>query len=112
MTQDRSRCQFYHIFEVGGLENDKSIYVELARDLESDCNVTISLTCRISSKTNDTIEIDFGVDFTIFEADKLENDEIIYVELARDLESDCGVTISVTFIRKNETGYGNLRPTF
>ena len=29
-------------------------------------------------------------------AEELENDEIIYVKLADDLESDCGITISVT----------------
>ena len=47
------------------------------RDLESDCDVTISVTCRIYSTTNDTIDI--GVDFTIFEAEELENNKIIYV---------------------------------
>ena len=41
--------------------------------------------------------IDIGVDFTIFETEKLKNDKRIYVELTRDLESDCDVTISVTF---------------
>ena len=32
--------------------------------------------------------LNHGVDFTIFKAEELENDEIIYVELVRDLESD------------------------
>ena len=85
--------------------------MELARDLESDCDVTISVTCRISL-IQMTQKIDHGVDFTIFKVKELKNDKSIYVELARDLESDCGVTISVTFIRINETGYGNLTPTF
>ena len=38
-----------------------------------------------------TYKIDLGVDLTIFEAEELENDEIIYVDLARDLESDCDI---------------------
>ena len=54
------------------------------------------MTCRISSNTNNTYKIDLGVDFTIFEVGKLENEEIIYVELVRDLESNSDVTISVT----------------
>ena len=33
------------------------IHVELVRDLESDCDVTIFVTCRISSNTNDTKSI-------------------------------------------------------
>ena len=78
-------------------KNGKRIYVELTRDLESDCDVTISVTCRIYSTTNDTISIfDIGVDFTIFKAKELENDKIIYVYLVRDLESDCDVTNLVT----------------
>ena len=46
--------------------------------------------------TNDTIKIDLGVDFTIFEVGELENEEVVDVELARDLESNCDVTLSVT----------------
>ena len=38
--------------------------------------------------------IDIGVDFTIFEVEELDNDETIYVELTRDLESDRHVRIS------------------
>ena len=45
---------------------------------------------------NKWYRLDLGADFTIFEAEELENYEIIHVELTRDLESDCGVTISVT----------------
>ena len=41
-------------------------------------------------------QIDTGVDFTIFEAEELDNDETIYVELTRDLESDRHVRISAT----------------
>ena len=36
------------------IENDETIYVELARDLKSDCDVTIPVTCRISSNTDAT----------------------------------------------------------
>ena len=43
--------------EAEELENDEIIYVELVRDLESDCDVTISVTCRIYSNTNDTRSI-------------------------------------------------------
>ena len=32
--------------------------------------------------------IDIGVDFTIFEVEELDNDETIYTEFTRDLESD------------------------
>ena len=39
------------------VENDFTIYVELTRDLESDCDVTISVTCRISIDTNATDSI-------------------------------------------------------
>ena len=42
------------------------------------------------------VKINLGVDFTIFETEELENDEFIHVELVRDLESDCDVTISGT----------------
>ena len=35
-------------------QNDEFIHVELSRDLESDGGVTISVTYRISSNTNDT----------------------------------------------------------
>ena len=56
----------------------KRIYAELTRDLDSDCDVTISVTFRISSNT-DATDRDPGVDFTIFEAEELENDDIIYV---------------------------------
>ena len=54
-----------------------------------------SVIFRISGNTNDT-DIDIGVDFTIFEAEEPKNDKSIFVELTRDLESDCDVTISVT----------------
>ena len=45
------------IFEAEELENDEKNYVEITRDLESDCDVTISVTCRISSNTNATDSI-------------------------------------------------------
>ena len=64
-------------------------------DLESDCDVTISMTCRIPSTKNDTRSI-LVVDFTIFEAEELENNEMIHEELARDLESDTEFRISLT----------------
>ena len=53
------------------------------------------MTCRISSNT-DCYRLDLGFDFTIFEAEELENYETIYAELTRDLASECDVTISVT----------------
>ena len=43
------------------------LYVELARDLESDCDVTIPVTCRISSNTDSILP---GVDSTVFEVGK------------------------------------------
>ena len=46
---------------------------------------------------------DLGVDFTIFEAEELGNEETNDVPLVRDLESDCGVTISVTCIISSNT---------
>ena len=87
MTQDRSWCRFYHISEVGELENEEITYVELARDLESNCDVTIFVTCFISSDKCDTDTILVSV-FTIFEAEELENNDIIHVELMRELDSD------------------------
>ena len=41
---------------------DKRIYVELTHDLESDCDVTISVTCRIYSTAYTWQVIDIGVD--------------------------------------------------
>ena len=46
----------FTIFKAEKPKNDKRI-VELTRDLESDCDVTISVTCRIYSTTNDTLSI-------------------------------------------------------
>ena len=43
MLQTRSWCRFY-IFEVEELENKERNDVPLARDLASDCDVTISVT--------------------------------------------------------------------
>ena len=48
------------------------LYVELARDLESDCDVTIPVTCRISSNTDATDSILPGVDSTVFEVGELK----------------------------------------
>ena len=56
------------------------------RDLESDCDVTISMTSFISSDECDTDKL--GVNYTIFEGEELEYNEIIYVELMRELDSD------------------------
>ena len=64
------------IFEVKELENKEGNDVSLARDLESNCDITIFVTCCIFSNTND---IDLGVDFTIFEVGDVENEEIIYI---------------------------------
>ena len=65
------------------------------RDLESDCDVTIPMSCRIYSNTNDTRSILVS----ILPYSRQRNSkmiEFIYVELVRDLESDCDVTIYVT----------------
>ena len=53
MLQTQSWGRFT-IIEAENLENDEIIHVELVRDLESYCDVTIFVTCRISSNTNDT----------------------------------------------------------
>ena len=45
------------IFEFEELKCDDTIYVELKRDLASECDVTISVTCRSYSNANDTISI-------------------------------------------------------
>ena len=86
----------FTIFEAEKPKNDERIFVELTRDLESDCDVTISVTCHIFFYYTWHV-IDIGIDFTIFETEKLKNDKRIYIELTRDLKSDCDVTISVTF---------------
>ena len=85
----------FTIFEAEELENDEFIHVELVRDLESDCDVTISVTCRISSNINDTRWILVSI-LPYFEAEEPKNYEMIYEELPRDSESDTEVTISVT----------------
>ena len=43
------------IIEFEALKNDETIYVELTRDLVSECDVKISVTCRSYSNANDTI---------------------------------------------------------
>ena len=47
------------IFEFEELKGDETIYAELTRDLAklSECDVTISVTCRSYSNANDTISI-------------------------------------------------------
>ena len=49
---DSILVSIFTIFEAEELKNDKSIYAKHTRDLESDCDVTISVTCRISSNTD------------------------------------------------------------
>ena len=71
MTQDWCWCWLSPYFEFEELKSDETIYVELTRDLISECDITISVTCRSYSNANDTI-IDVGVNFTIFEVDELE----------------------------------------
>ena len=44
----------FTIFEVEELENKEGNDVPLARDLANDCDVTISVTCFISSDKYDT----------------------------------------------------------
>ena len=82
--------------------------MELARDLESDCDVTISVTFRISSNTDATDLILVSILPYSRPIAELENNKIIYVELARDLESDCDVTISVTFRISSNTDATDL----
>ena len=48
-------------------------------DLDSDCDVTIPVTCRISSNTDATDSILHGVDSTVFEVGELK-----YKDLAKD----------------------------
>ena len=60
-------------------KNDKRIYVVLTRDLESDCDVTIFVTCRINSTTPDTLSILVSILPYSRPIEELENDEIIYV---------------------------------
>ena len=75
-----------------------------SRDLESDCDVTISVTQSFFVQYR-CYRLNPGVDFTIFEAEELEHDETFYAELTRDLDSD--VTIFVTFrisFNANDTG--------
>ena len=60
LDRDRSRLNpgvNFTIFEAEKSKNYKRIYVELTRDLESDCDVTISVTCRIYSTTHNTLSI-------------------------------------------------------
>ena len=64
------------------------LYVELARDLESDCDVTIPVTCRISSNTDATDSILHVVDSTLFEVGELKYEEGNDVPLASDLAKD------------------------
>ena len=73
---------------------NKEMTYHFARVLASDCDVTMSVTCRISSNTKDNI--DLGVDFTIFEVEELENEGGNDVLLTCDLSSDCDITMSVT----------------
>ena len=56
------------IFEVEELENKERNDVPLASDLASDCDVTISVTCFVSSDKCNTAYTVLGVGFTIFEA--------------------------------------------
>ena len=86
----------FTIFEAEKPKNYKCIYVELTRDLENDCGVRHDFRDLSYLFYYKWHNIDIGIDFTIFEAEELENDKIIYVYLTRDLESDCDVTISVT----------------
>ena len=61
------------------------------------------MTFLISSNTKATCRFNLGVDFTIFKVKELENKEGNDVPLARDLASDCDVTISVTFCISSNT---------
>ena len=50
-------CADFTIFEVKELINKEGNDVPFARDLANDCDVTISVTCRISSNTCSTDSI-------------------------------------------------------
>ena len=87
---------YHHFRGQGTRKGDETIYAELTRDLASECDVTISVTYVVVILMQMTQYRYIDVDSTIFEAEEIKNDETIYVELARDLESDCDVTIPVT----------------
>ena len=75
-------------------KHDKSIYIELTRDLESDYDVTISVTCRIYSNTNDTISILVSILHIRGWGTRKWWDYLCRTSVY--LESDYDVTISVT----------------
>ena len=87
----------FTIFEAEELENDESIYAEHTRDLESDVTVTSRFPWPVVFHLERCYGLDLGVDFTIFEAEELENDKSILAEHTRDLESDCDVTVTSRF---------------
>ena len=75
------------IFEFEELKSDKTIHVELTHDLVSECDVTISVTCRSYSNANDTIL----TLVSILPYSRLRNSTMKKennVPLARDLTSD------------------------
>ena len=87
----------FTIFEAEELENDETIFAELTRDLDSDCDVTISVTFRSFSQCKwHGVDAVLVLIITIFEFEEHKSDETIHVELNRDLVSECDVTISVT----------------
>ena len=94
MLQTRSWCRFYHIWGRGTQKwwnylcrthawPRQWLWRHDFRDL------SYFFQCKWH-------RIDVGVDFTIFEFEKLESDETIYVKLTCDLANECDVTISVT----------------
>ena len=95
MLQTWSRCRFYHIRGRGTRKWWNYLWRNRAWPIDSDCDVTISVTFRISFHANDT-GLMLVLIITIFEFEELKNDETIYVELARDLVSECDVKISMT----------------
>ena len=102
MTQYRYWCRFYHI-RCWGNKKWWDYYVELARDLESDCDVTIPVTCRIPSNTDATYSILYDVDSTVFDVGELKYKEGNDVPLARDLAKDwrhdfCDPVLSISRI--------------
>ena len=83
------------MFEVEELEYKEGNDILLARDLASDCDVTISMTCLIHSYTNDTRSILVS----ILPYSRSRNSKIrkLYTDLTHGIKSDYDMVISVTW---------------
>ena len=97
MLQTWSRCRFYHIRGWGTRNWWNYLSRTHAWPINSDCDVTITVTFCISFNANDT-GLMLVLIITKFEFEELKNYETIYVELTREPPwlSECDVKISVT----------------